>query len=180
MEELKEEYAYLLDNIYVNEDSTYVEDYYSGNLSDGLKKYLTMNLIDLDKLTDEETYNVVENNTFKKCYQKKFIGEYNSKTFNYNGNTFRYIGKIDAYITDKVVEENKTNIKRVITKISVDGDDVIITTVEGLVKDDKLYNILSKEEVSEYNDKAILEHSDKLNKVVYTFDEDDKLIKIDK
>ena len=180
LDELKEKYAYLLDNIYINEDSTYLEDYYNGNLTDGLKSYLTMNLMDIDDLSKEENYNVIENDIFKKCYEKKFIGDYKSKNFNYNGNTFRYISKLDSYITDEVVKKNTTNIKRMITKISLENDNVIITTVEGLVKEGKIYNILSEEEVSEYSDKLMLEKIDKLNKVIYTFNKDDKLIKISK
>ena len=180
LEELKKQYSYLLDNIYINENATYVEDYYNGNLTDELKNYLTMNIMDLSSLSKEDDYNVIENDTFKKCYEKKFIGEYLTQNFNYNGNSFRYINKLDAYITDEVVKENKTNIKRMITNITVDGDNVIIVTVEGLVKDNKLYNILTKDEVTNYSDKAMLENIDKLNRVIYTFNKDNKLIKIDK
>lgn len=179
LEELKEKYAYLLDGIYINENAGYIDDYYNGKLTSELKNYLTMNLMDISDLSKEDDYNVIENDTFKKCYEKKFVGEYLTENFSYNDNNFRYINKLDAYITDEVVKENKTNIKRMITKIDVDGDKVLITTVEGLVKDNKLYNILTKDEVSEYSDKNMLENIDKLNRIVYVF-ENDKLIQLDK
>ena len=180
LDELKKDYAYLLDNIYINEDSIYVEDYYSGKLTSELKNYLSMNLMDVNSLSKEENYNLIENDKFKKCYEKKFIGEYVNTTFNYNGNIFRYINKLDAYITDEVVKGNKTNIKRVITKIVLDNDNVVITTIEGLVKDNKLYNIINGMEVAKYSEENMLLNIDKLNRVIYTFNKDGKLIKIDK
>ena len=178
LEELKAEYGYLLNNIYINEDAIYVDDYYNGKLTNELKHYLAMNLIDVNSLSKEEDYNVIENDILKKCYEKKFIGEYSNQNFNYNGNTFRYINKLDAYITDNVVKENNTNIKRIITDVTIDGDDVIIATIEGLVKENKLYNILTDEEISEYSDELMLANAERLNKMVYTFDKDGKLIKI--
>lgn len=178
LEELKAEYGYLLNNIYINEDAVYVDDYYNGKLTNELKHYLAMNLIDVNSLSKEEDYNVIENDILKKCYEKKFIGEYSNQNFNYNGNTFRYINKLDAYITDNVVKENNTNIKRIITDVTIDGDDVIIATIEGLVKENKLYNILTDEEISEYSDELMLANAERLNKMVYTFDKDGKLIKI--
>ena len=180
LEDLKKQYAHLLEGIYINENAAYLEDYYNGKLTNELKNYLTMNLMDISSLNKEEDYNVIESDTFKKCYEKKFIGEYLTQNFNYNGNNFRYINKLDSYITDEVIKENKTNIKRMITKIDVDGDKVLITTVEGLVKDNKLYNILTKEEVSDYNDKMMLENIDKLNRIVYVFNKEGKLIQLDK
>ena len=180
LDDLKREYAYLLDNIFINEDSIYVKDYYDGRLTNGLKNYLTMNLMDIDSLTREEDYNVIENDEFKQCFEKKFISDYIGQTFNYNGNVFRYINKMDSYITEEIVKENTTNIKRVITDIKVDKDEIIISTVEGLVKEDKLYNIISNDEVSEYNEDNMLKNKDKLNKMVYTFDRNDKLLKLGK
>ena len=180
LDELKEEYAYLLDNIYINENSVYVDDYYNGKFTVGLKNYLTMNMIDISSIGEEENYNVIENNKFKKCYEKKFIGDYTKQSFNYNGNMFRYIGKLDAYITDEIVKENSTNIKRVITKIDLNEDDVVITTVEGLVSEDKLYNVITKEEIAPFSEENMISNIDKLNVVIYTFDENDRLVKIAK
>ncbi len=180
LDELKKEYAYLLDNIYINEDSIYVDDYYNGKLTDELKNYLSMNMMDINSLSKEENYNLIENDKFKKCYEKKFIGEYANTSFNYNGNIFRYINKLDAYITDEVVKENKTNIKRIITKIVVSDDNVVITTIEGLVKDNKLYNIINNMEVAKYSEENMLLNTDKLNRVIYSFNKEGKLIKIDK
>ena len=180
LDELKKQYSYLLEGIYINEDATYVNDYYNGKLTNELKNYLTMNMMDLSSLSNDNGYNIIENDTFRKCYEKKFVGDYLTQNFNYNGNNFRYINQLDSYITDEVVKENRTNIKRIITKIDVDGDKILITTVEGVARDNKLYNILTNEEVSDYSDKMMLENIDKLNKVVYVFNTDDKLIEIDK
>ena len=179
LDDLKKEYAHLLDNIYINEKSKYLEDYYNGNLTTELKEYLSANLINVEDITIEDNYNVIESDTLKQCFDKKFIGEFSNKTFDYNDNTFRYISKIDSYITDELVKKNDTNIVKIITDIEVDDDDIIIKTIEGIVKDNKIYNVISNEEVSEYSNDLMKENSDKLNKLSYHF-KNGKLEKISK
>ena len=178
LNDLKEEYSYLLDNIYINEESSYLEDYYDGNLTSELKNYLTLNTFNIKDLTQEDNYHIISEKEFKKQYSKLFNSEYSNKTFKYNDNTIRYITKLDSYISDKLIEKNDTNILREIISIVVD-DKVTITTVEGLYKDDKLYNILTEEEVVD-SDNNILEYQDELTTVKYIFDNKDKLLKIEK
>ena len=180
LDDLKKEYAHLLDNIYINENSKYLKDYYDGNLTNELKEYLSTNLIDIDSLTVEDNYNVIESDTLKQCFDKKFIGEFTNKTFDYNDNIFRYISKIDSYITDKIINKNDTNIVKVITDIKIDNSNILITTTEGLVKDNKIYNIISNDEVSDYSPDLMIENTDKLNKLTYIFNKDNKLEKIEK
>ena len=176
IEELKEEYGYLLDNYYINESSSYIEDYYNGNMTSELKNYLTLNTInDLD-ISKEDGYSIIDEKTFKNQYKKLFDSNYENKSFDYNDNYVRYINKLDSYISDNEIKKIDTNIKREIIDIKVDNDNIIITTVEGLVKDNTLYNIISNEEIGEYNN--LLDNIDDLNKVIYTFDNREYLIKI--
>lgn len=176
LDELKEEYSYLLDNIYINENSSYLSDYYNGNLTSELKNYLTLNFLDIDSFPQEDNYQIIDKESFTNEYQKHFNDKYQNKTFNYNGNLIRYINKLDSYLSDDIINKNSTNIIREITDIKVSDDKVLITTTEALSYDNKLYNIITNEEISDdIND--LLSYTDKLNTVTYTF-EDNKLISI--
>lgn len=176
LDELKEEYSYLLDNIYINENSSYLSDYYNGNLTSELKNYLTLNFLDIDSFPQEDNYQIIDKESFTNEYQKHFNDKYQNKTFNYNGNLIRYINKLDSYLSDDIINKNSTNIIREITDIKLSDNKVIITTTEALSYDNKLYNIITNEEISDdIND--LLSYTDKLNTVTYTF-EDNKLISI--
>ena len=89
--------------------------------------------------------------------------------FDYDGNEIRYISKIDSYITSSLLEKKKTNIEREIINITLDEEKVIIETVEGLVKDNYIYNILTDEK---YEESELLTLKDKLTHVTYTFKND--------
>ncbi len=169
LEELKKEYASLLDNIYINEESEYLTNYYQGVLSNELKNYLVLNLVDFDALSKEDDCNIIDNDTIKNKYNLLFNDTYNSGNFSYNGNKIRYISKIDSYITSSLLEKKKTNIKREIINITLDEEKVIIETVEGLVKDNYIYNILTDEK---YEESELLTLKDKLTHVTYTFKND--------
>ena len=176
LDELKEEYSYLLDNIYINENSSYVSDYYNGNLTSELKNYLTLNFLDIDSFPKEDNYQIIDKESFVNEFEKHFNDKYQNKTFNYNGNLIRYINKLDSYLSDDIINKNTTSIIREITNIKLSDNKISITTTEALSYDNKLYNIITNEEVTDdIND--ILSYSDKLNTITYTF-EDNKLISI--
>lgn len=178
LEELKEEYGYLLDNIIISKNSKYLNDFYNGNLSDELKKYLTLSLFNFDKLEVEDDYNIISSNTFSIAYNKLFDGDIVNSNFDYNGNKIRYFSKLDSYVTDSILIRDDSLISREITNVSVNGEEVIIEAIEGLIEDDKLYNVLTLEEI-DYNGDYLTNHQDMLNKVKYTF-KNDKLISIEK
>ena len=176
LDELKEEYSYLLDNIYINENSSYVSDYYNGNLTSELKNYLTLNFLDIDSIPQEDNYQIIDKESFVNEFEKHFNDKYQNKTFNYNGNLIRYINKLDSYLSDDIINKNTTSIIREITDIKVSDNKISITTTEALSYDNKLYNIITNEEVTDdIND--LLSYTDKLNIITYTF-EDNKLISI--
>ena len=177
LSELIETYGYLLKDFTIDEESSYIKDYYSGNLTNELKNYLALNIVDLKKLDDMDDYNMFSDAILKAAYEELFSDNYKSVTFNYNGNQIRYINKLNSYITTDIVKKTETNIKREIINIKVDGNKITIETIEGVVKDDKLYNIKDDKEISEYKKDSILNYKDKLNKVIYTF-ESNKLTSI--
>lgn len=177
LNELKETYGFLLDKVIIYEKSKYLKDYYNGNLTNELKNYLALNNLDFKKLDLVDNYNMFSDALLKDSYEELFTSEYESVSFNYNDNAVRYISKLNAYITNEILNKTKSNIKREITNISVDGNKITIMTVEGLIKDGKLYNVTKNEEINDYHGDSIITYVDRLNKVTYTFD-NKKLISI--
>ena len=178
-EELKKQYASLLDNYYVTDNSTYLVNFYEGNLTNDMMKYMTLNTFNFSTFTREEDYNIIKESTFKTMYEKLFNEEYNSSTFDYDDNKVRYVKQMDAYITSSLLVREDSNIKREIKNIKVDGGEIIITTVEGLVKDGKLYNVVTNNEIENYQNDSLLKYEKDLNKLTYKF-KDNKLISLSK
>ena len=161
-EDLKKEYASLLNNIYINEKSIYLNDYYKGKLYDEIKNYLALNLVDFKELSKEDEYNIISDDILRIKYNKIFKDEYKSVNFDYNGNSVRYINIINSYVTNTLLEEEQTNIRRDITNIILDGEKVLIETDEYLFKDNKRYAIMTNKEINELNDGVM--------HMIYTFD----------
>lgn len=177
LEQLKEKYSYLIDNITISENSSYLNDYYEGNLTDELKLYLTLNNINIDKLSKEDNYNIIDDDFMKKEYNKLFDSEYVEKSFEYNNIKVRYINKIKSYISDEILEKEESSIKREITDIKVEGSKISITTIEGIVKDNTLYSI-NNTEIDDFNeDSSLSGYEEDLNKITYIF-EDNRLKEI--
>ena len=160
--ELIETYGPLLNKITIAESSSYIKEYYSGNLSSELKNYLALNNLSDELINSEDDYSMIDADSLKESYQKIFNSEYENASFSYNNTKVIYVSKLNSYLTDDIIKKEKSNIKRKITNVKIDNDNVLITTSEGYTEDGKLYNVLTKEEVSD----------DDLLKVVYTFKKD--------
>ena len=182
LEELVASYGYLLDNIKINSNSSYLKDYYEGNITTELSNELALNTIKLNTLTVEDDYNIIEEEKIKTAFENIFSKnhKYTAKNFNSNGNTVRYISKLESYITTEILTEKENNIKREIIGVIQESNNIKITTVEGIVKDNVVYNILTNENVGTYTENKLKNYENKLNKVTYTFDKEKKLISITK
>ena len=84
---------------------------------------------------------------------------------------------MNSYITNTILSKEKPNIKREIVSIAESDDKVVITTIEGLVKNKKLYNIVNNEEVKDYKKDSLSNYKKYLNEVTYIFN-NEKLIGI--
>lgn len=177
LDELKRTYSYLLDNIYISENSTYVNDYYSGKLTNEIKNYIALNNLKEDNLLVEENYNIIDEEKLKEAFLKLF-NDYENISFDFNGNKVRYLSKLNSYITDTIIDKLGTNIEREIININVD-DNIVITTVEGLVLDNRLFNVLENAEIENYNNEPLSRYRNVLSVIKYTF-KDGKLLKIEK
>ena len=169
LDELKVTYSYLLDNVSINENSIYLESFYNGELTSELKNYLTLNLVNFDSITNEANYSIINDEVMKEKFNTLFDGEYTGITFDYNGNSIRYIDKLSSYISNLPLEKTTSNIVREIINIKVIDNNVSITTVEGLLIENKLYNVLTKEEIIDYKQDLISNYEEELTKITYNF-----------
>lgn len=175
--QLIDEYENLLNKIEISENSEYIKDYYEGNLTNELKNYLALNNVDFDSLFNEDGSNIIENTELEKYFNELFNENYESKTFIYNGVKLKYMSKLESYISDNLLKKSESNIKREIVDIKVENKKVIITAIEGIIKDEKLYNVLTNKEIKTYKKDSLTKYEDKLNRIVYTF-ENGKLLNI--
>ena len=168
LDELKKEYAHLLDNYILNDKSEYLDDFYNGNLTSNLKKYITLNTIDFSSIKTEDDYQIFSNDAFRLAYEKLFDNNYDATNFEYNGNKIRYVSMMNSYMTTSVLSKGNA-VDREILNIKVNDDSILITTIEGVVRDSKLYNVLTDTEVIGYDETSLLKYSDSLNKITYVF-----------
>ena len=178
LDDLKDKYGYLLDNIYISDNSNYLEEYYNGELTTELKNSIALNLVNFDKLEEDDDSNIISSDILEDTYKGIFNDKYENKSFKYNDNKLKYVSKLDSYITGNILEKDDTNIRREITNIEVDKKIVKITTIEGKVVDNKVFNILEDKELGDYNDN-LGNYYDDLNKITYIFN-DKKLESIEK
>lgn len=170
-------YSFLLDNVKISETSSYLNDYYNGNLTTELKLYLALNNLDIEDLETEEDYTIIKEDSLKTNYNNLFTDEYVGTSFKYNDIKIKYYEKLNSYISDELLSKETSNIKREIQDIKLTDDEIIITTIEAIVKDNKVYSIQSSQEITTYKDYSFTKYEDKLNTVTYTF-KDNKLISI--
>ncbi len=169
LSELTEKYGYLVDNIYIDEDSDYLKSYYKGELTDELKLYLSLNNVDNEKIVSEDGSAYLDENDLKEIYDNLFDGDVVLKSFKYGDLNFHYLNSKSLFIADGKFEKQKSNISKEIIGI-VEDDDVEITTIEGIIKDNKLYSIISNDEIKKYDSKNNLtKYKDSLTEVTYYF-----------
>ena len=132
--------------------------------------------MDFNKLSLDKNYSVIKEEDFTNSYNKLFTNDYSSTDFDYNGNKITYIPTLSSYVATTKLNKDKTNIIREITDVKVNGDEITITTLEALLKDNKVYDVTSSTELGSYTNN-LTKYNDKLNKVIYTF-KDNKLISL--
>ena len=74
--------------------------------------------MNFEELTIEDETNLIENNLFQDHYNQLFKEDYESSSFDYNGIKVRYLKKLETYITDRIIKQNKSNIKKEIIELA--------------------------------------------------------------
>ena len=170
LEELKEEYSNLINKIILNENSTYLKDFYNGKLTLEIKNYISLNNIELKDLTIEDEVTYIDSNLLEEKYLEIFNDDnYQNVNFDFNGLNVRYFKKIDSYLIENELIKKSSNIVREIIDIKKDNEIVTIQTAEGLIKNKKLYNILTNTEIKKYQNDSLINYQNKLNKITYIF-----------
>lgn len=170
-EELLEKYSYLMNSIEISETSSYIKDYYKGNLTDELKLYLSVNNIEKENLIEDGETLIIDSKSLKNSYNKLFNDEnYKKISFEYHNIVFKYLKTQDIYVSNKKLEKNNTNIIKVINSIEKTDKEIIFLTTEALVEKNKIYNIETKKEIDIYKDiTTINNNKEKLNNMKYIF-----------
>lgn len=168
LDELKEEYSGLLDSVVLASNSSYIHDFYNGNLTNELKSYFTLSQMDFSSFEVEDDYYVIDEETFKNTYLSYF-DDYSAVGFDYGDSRVRYFSKLESYVSDSLFDSISSDIVREIKSIEVKDGEVFITTVEGKIVDQQLMNILSSDVVDSYQNDSLLNYSSYLNEITYVF-----------
>ena len=167
--ELINKYSYLIENIHLDTKSEYLTEYYSGNLTNELKEHLAFSLINNSNNSSDESSSYFDAELLKNAYNKLFSSELEYTDFKYDGASYKYIKAKDLFISTAISTTGNKIVKEIINVEEKDNG-VIITTVEAYIKDNKLYNVLSNKEITDYKkDEKISKYVKKLNTVKYVF-----------
>ncbi|MBQ6147320.1 hypothetical protein IJI70_00545 [Candidatus Saccharibacteria bacterium] len=152
LSELKEKYSPLLKNFNLPADSAYYSDFMSGNLTNELKLYFSLNSLDFTSLETEEDYNLVAGSALLSAAKKLFSSsDLKLASFDFNGNKLRYLEKLDSFVSSEILKksETSTELSADVTEIKeLSNSEVEIKTKAGLslkFKDNRLAS-LSKSE----------------------------------
>ena len=171
-EELINKYSYLIDKVKIDSNCDYINDFYNGNLTTELKEYLAFKLLDDKYVTSDELSTYFDANSLNEAYKRIFNDKLEYKSFKYDGCSFKYIESKDMFISFSKPFTG-INIEREIIDIKEENNNVIIKTVEGYFNDNRLFNIKSNKEVSDYKKEDKLSiYVKKLNTITYTFNND--------
>ena len=169
LNELVNKYSYLVDNIIIDTKCDYLSEYYGGNLTNELKEYLSFQIINKDYITNDESSSYFDSELLRRAYRELFADNLTFTDFKVNGANYKFLNNKEMFISTSLSTKGHKIIKE-ITNIEEKDYKVIITTTEGYIKDNKLYNVLSNKEITDYKkDEKISKYSKKLNTVKYTF-----------
>ncbi|MBR3199163.1 MAG: hypothetical protein IKG27_04025 [Bacilli bacterium] len=183
LQSLTEKYGYLLKNIVIDEDSNYLKEFYKGNLTDEIKLYFSLNNLDETKIISEDDTVYVDEKDLKNIFVNMFDGEFKPKSFKHGDLNLHYLSSKELFFADGKFEKENSDIVKEIINIEEKENGVLITTVEGLLDDGRLYNIVSGEQVKKYVSKDSLEkYKNLLTNMKYSFNKTDdnyKLVKLE-
>ena len=183
LEELKKQYAYLLNPINLSGNSNYLEEYYKGELTQELKLSIALANVKQSDIEFEDDMSFIEEKTLKNAYEAIFNDSYKGVSFLYNATSIKYSSTRNIYIAEGKLKISSNTIQKEIENIEEKDNQIILTTVEGYISEGKLFNKKTNEEIEKYDSKkSFNNYKDKLATVKYTFEKNNtsyKLIKIE-
>ena len=182
LEELKNKYGNLLNPIIVSGNSNYLEEFYKGDLTEELKLSIALANVKQSSIEIEEDMSFLEEEVLKSAYEAIFESEYKGMSFNYNAEALKYSTSRKEYIANGELKIASNTIQKEIIDIK-EGENIVITTIEGYISEGKLYNKKTNTMIENYDSKKELsEYKEKLATVKYTFAKNNnsyKLLKIE-
>ena len=172
LDELKNNYAYLMDKIYVSDINILMGEHTIAELSASDRLVLAYNSLIASDITRDGKVFTVSNNTLQSAFDNLFgtNATYQTADFNVDGLAYTYLNSQDRYFAISDSYDNTRDIQSEIVDIVDETDYVIIKEVVGYVKDNKLYalNDLNNPIVTGYSS-SVLDYKDSLTSVEYTF-----------
>ena len=177
LDELKEKYSELLNSYHITSSSKYYDDFYGGNYSNNMRLFFALVNVDSKYIEVDDDSTFVDESHIKDKYKELFMDDYEGASFDYVGTSFKYSEGRSVYFANQKVNNSYTSdIVREIIEIKED-DEVSIITVEGLKKDNKVLNPVSKKEI---DGSDLVKNKDKLIKIKYSFVKDSDTYKLKK
>lgn len=165
---LKEKYSYLVNELKIDSNSKYLKDLYAGKLTNKMKLSITFLNINKEEFTKEDDLYSINSKNIENKYKELFnTDNFKNTSFSIGDITIKYLASANMYIFDNEISY-KNDIKREIMNIEEKNNLVKITTVDGIMKDNKIYNILANELVID-NEGKMIDNIKKLNKITYVF-----------
>ena len=175
----KDEYIRYINPYKMHETSEYVKYFYTGNLSDEAKLYISLYNLDSDKVVLEDELNYIDEDDLKEVYDDLFMDEFVPKSFKFGEASIKYLENKNMFIVKGTINRD-TNIVKEITDVEEDDETIKIKTIEGIVYKKKLFNIVDKAEIKKYSNDSLVKYKDRLNIMEYEFDkESGRLINIE-
>lgn len=169
-EDLVSKHKDALNKFKISSDSIYLKDFYNGKLSNELKLYLCFSSLSKDAMQTDDGTLIINEDDLISTYKKLFNDDYQAISFNYSNLRFKYLKSQNIYLAYGELKSSKNNIKRIIKDVEENDDEIIITTIEAIVDNDKVINILTNKEIDDYkNDTSLIANQSKLNKMKYCF-----------
>lgn len=175
-ETLINQYGNLLENIKLSDQSPYLDQLYSGTLTNELKLALAAENLNNETLINENGMTIILEKDLQKEYSDIFSKEnYESVDFVYSGANFKFLKTQNMFIASENLQKESYSVEKIIVDIQKEEDDIKISTIECFVKNKKIYNIKSKKSIGNYvNSDSIMEYKEKLTKVNYYFKKEDE------
>ena len=172
LDELKNNYAYLMDKIYISDINILLGEKTIAELSASDRLVLAYNSLIASDITRDGKVFTVSNNTLQSAFDNLFgtNATYQTADFTVDGLNYTYLTSQDRYFAISEEYDNTRYIQSEIVDIVDETEYVVIKEVVGYVKENKLYalNDLNNPIVTGYAS-SVLDYKDSLTSVEYTF-----------
>ena len=172
LDELKNEYGYLMDKIYISDINILLGEKVIADLSTSDRLVIAYNALNASDITRDGKVFTISNAALQSAFENIFgtNATYATADFTVDGLSFTFVSSQDKYFAISDIVDNTRTIQSEIVDVVDETEYVVIKEVVGYVKDNKLYalNDLNNPIVTGYAS-SVLDYKDSLTTVEYTF-----------